>query len=990
MSNVLNRNTPANTRYTEFENNQVLTADQLNDLFRYLDIQTRLTRTRGIGVGIICGLEIGVTTEGSIVVSKGTAVTTDGDLLFVDSDTVFDQFSEFKDANAKYDYFLLENEKQIPLFELGNSKNARNQGKPIGQFEQGTNTALKDYVGILYLESYDNDTDLCTGTDCDNKGIECVREIKVMLAHKDQVSELLKSIPKINRSYFSLDDIDTPRVMLKNSVSKFDELRGAFAAALSVKDELKTKLQKAYDVCKLIVEDDMTSADPVKEWNDLLEQHFKLQSGIYSQYVYDFARDLSYAYNEMRETLFNDNAICCPPVELFPKHIMMGLVKPATVKKPPVLVPVQPLPIPRIREFDPGSLIKFDLGSIIRRFHPVHIDIEYRHQFYESPVLNNKDENVERTRFCFKRIDAMIRNFKVPTAEELTVESIKITPSLFEDRLVGERSIPFYYKYNKTHPINAYWNFDANVRKKENGIYYYFSNQYTGGQAKDPLKFNLLPYTFFRIEGHVGFKYKEVERILNKIIDENNLPINLVTVQVEKDIRTIPDRNWWFPHINIYEGIVRNNFIDHLNQAELVHTRLKEETRDDPDKTKIELALTNFSKAKEKVLQQKPAVAASFSFAEFNNDVSAAIQSATEVKVQTQKFTFSNTASPHDFLINTDVLHKTDILKDLFDKQVTKKKEGLFLGNFMKSNPGLEHAGGVLRGGTFVLVYTSNDEKVVADFMLPYASVDRDIVFDPPVIKPLPLPDPIRPKFDLPKIFEKVPPYKKLFDDRIFTIDDKIRKFDDNVRDVNIKFSQKVNDLEDTRKILSEKADGLDKKIIEKFKIFDETKSQFDQKVKDVDVLYTRKITDLESKLEFQGQVVTNLVRTPSKTAGTDKLGGAVISGKDFTREAELIQRLSKEVEVTPVGAADRIKKEQEILEISKRVTDALNTANATVDKADEVHVKALLADIQEATEKVQPNTVITGATGAVVANKNTIVAGTRTGLIGINKRIIR
>jgi hypothetical protein len=990
MSNVLTRNTPANTRYTEFENNQVLTADQLNDLFRYLDIQSRLTRTRGIGVGIICGLEIGVTEQNNIVVSKGTAITTDGDLLFVDSDLVFDQFSEFKDANSKYDYFLVADDKQIPLFALSNSKNTSNAGKSIGQFEQGTNTALKDYVGILYQESYDNDTDLCTGTDCDNRGIECVREIKVLLAHKDQVAELLKSIPKINRNYFSLDDIDTPRVMLKNTVSKFDELRGAFASALTVKDELKSKLQKGYEVCKAIVEDDMGSTDPVKEWNELLEQHFKLQTGIYSQYVYDFARDLSYAYNEMRETLFNDNSICCPPVELFPKHVLMGLVKPATVKKPAPPVVITGQPLGRIKLLDLSTTIKFDLGSIIRRFHPVHIDIEYRHQFYESPVLNNKEENIERTKFCFKRIDAMIRNFKVPTAEELqTVENIKIIPGMFEDRNLGERAIPFYYKYNKTQPINAYWNFDANVRKRENSIYYYFSNQYQGAPlTKDPLKFNLLPYSFFRVEGHIGYKYREVQRILNKIIDENNLPINLVTVQVEREIRTIPDLNWWFPHIQLYEGIVRNNFIDHLNQAELVHTRLKEETKDDPDKTKIELAITNFTKAKEKVLLQKPVAAAAFNFADFNNDVSAAIQSATEVKVQTQKFTFSNTAAPHDFVINTDVLHKTDVLKDLFDKQIIKKKEGLFLGNFMKNNPGLEHAGGVLRGGTFVLVYTSNDEKVVADFMLPYASVDRDIVPDPPVVRPIPLPDPARPKFDLPKIFEKIPPYKRLFDDKIFTIDDKIKRFDDSVKDVNIKLGQKVLDLEDTRKILNEKAEGLDKKIGEKFKLFDETKLQFDQKVKDVDVLYTRKINDLESKVEFQGQVVTNLVRTP-KVAGGDKLGGAVIAGKDFTREAEILQRLSKEIEVEPASPT-RLAKEQQILEISKKVTDALNTANATVDKADELHVKALLLDIQEASEKVQANTAIVPAAGQPAITKAVIEKNTKVGLGGLNKRIIR
>jgi len=125
MSNVLAKENRENVRYTEFENNQVLTADQLNDLFRYLDIQTRLTRTRGIGVGIICGLEIGVTDENTIVVSKGSAITTDGDLLHLNNDLLLDQFIAFEDTNAKYDYLHLDNGTQIPVFELINSKTSR-------------------------------------------------------------------------------------------------------------------------------------------------------------------------------------------------------------------------------------------------------------------------------------------------------------------------------------------------------------------------------------------------------------------------------------------------------------------------------------------------------------------------------------------------------------------------------------------------------------------------------------------------------------------------------------------------------------------------------------------------------------------------------------------------------------------------------------------------------------------------------------------------
>ena len=939
MSNVLAKENRENIRYTEFENNQVLTADQLNDLFRYLDIQTRLTRTRGIGVGIICGLEIGLTDEHAMVVSKGTAITTDGDLLHLNSDHTFDQFLAFEDTNAKYDYLHLDNGNQVPLFELVNSKTTRTQGKSVADFEQINNKALKDYVGIFYQEDYNNDTDLCTGTDCDNKGIECVRDVKVLLAHKDDVAELLKSIPKINQKYFALDDIDVPRVMIKNSISKFEELKGAFSTALTIKESLKAKLQKAYEVCKTVVEDDLGD-DPVKDWNEKLDKHFELQGGIYAQYLYDFTRDLSYAYNEMRETLFNDNALCCPPIELFPKHVLMGLVKTAVVKKPVVLaapaVTLTAVAQPRIPIFNFASTIKFNLGELIKRFHAVHIDIEYRHQFYESPVLNNKEENTERTRFCFKRMDAMISNFKVPTAEELqTVAGIKITPSQFEDRLLGERSIPFYYKYDKTQAINAYWSFEVNVRKKENDLYYYFSKEYsTAPIVRDPLAFNLLPYSFFRIEGHIGYKYQEVERMLNKIIDENNLPINLMTVQIEKEARTIPTKPWWFPHLHIYDHFVRNTFLDHLNQVDLVHTNLKKEIENDPDIGKIGLAMNNFTNVKTRMVAHKPATTIGFDAVKFKTDVADMITATTEIKANTQKFTFSNAAAPHDFIINTDILHKTDLLADLLDKHITKKKEELMLGNFMRKNPGLEHAGGVLRGGTFVLVYTSNDDKVVADFMLPYASVDKDVVPEPPVIKPLPLPD--FPKFQIPKVFEKIPLYKKIIDDKALDVNERIKLFDDKVKDVNVRMDQRLGDIEVTRKL------------------FDDNVKLFDNKIKTVDAVYTGKLNEFENKLDYQGKIfssIANVIPTKSvtKPAGT----GVIVGGVNLVEHADTITSLTREIDTLQPNTPERIAKENQLAETTRKITEAVNAPGATVSKEDEQVVKSILFDAHAATDKI-------------------------------------
>jgi len=832
MANILSNITRDNNRFTIFENDQVLTADQLNDLFNYLDVQTRLTRTRAVGIGIVCGLEIGMLDNGHIVVSKGTAITTDGDLLHFDTDQEFDMYQVFDDVNAKYPYLRMDNGQVIKMYEVFSSRST-NPGLPLlTEFERTNSVLLKDHIGVLYLEDYKHDPDVCTGTDCDNKGAEAIRELKVLLVHKSNVRALLETVPGINENFFELSDISVPRVNIRTTIDTHEELKAAFNESFVVKEEIKAKLSKAYQVCKLMLDNEFGGVDPTTSWNSLLDEHFRNSETIYGQYVYDFARDISYAYNELRETLFGDNMMCCPDVELFPKHVLMGLIKSASVS--------QPLSSPLasgstfLNDSNFGRLstkpllgtLRFDLGSIIRRFHPIHIDTEYRHHFYESPVLNNKEENVRQTRFCFMRINAMIRNFKIPASNEVQDlnQGVKITPSHFEDKALGERSIPFYYRFNSNMPLHLYWNFKANVRKTENRIYSYYSDRYSNSPATvTPLLFNILPYNFFRIEGHIGFKYKEVEEVLNKKIVDNNLPINVISVQIEDNKATVPRKNWYFPELHLYEHFVRNSFIDHLEQVDLVHSSLKdsldEKIRTSTNATDIETytlkkssiedSTNSFGIAKKAVLAH-PAITqgGAAGALSFKNDVEALISKTTEIKRQTKEFAFSNTAIPHDFVINTDITRKADLFADLTDQKITRKVEEFILANFLQKNPGLEHAGGVLRGGTFVLIYRSQDDMVVGDFMLPYASIDKDIVKDPPKPTIPTVPPKVIRKFD-PKVIEIEPPYIKAFNSKIGLFDSKVELFNSKMS----LFDSKITGIDSKLGGLDSRVGGLDFKV---------------------------------------------------------------------------------------------------------------------------------------------------------------------------------
>ena len=79
-----------------FEDNQVLTAAHLNSVIDFLDRRDRLTRTKLIGTGIVCGLNVSFD-EKTIAVSKGAAITSDGDLIHIDEATSFSKFKKFDD-----------------------------------------------------------------------------------------------------------------------------------------------------------------------------------------------------------------------------------------------------------------------------------------------------------------------------------------------------------------------------------------------------------------------------------------------------------------------------------------------------------------------------------------------------------------------------------------------------------------------------------------------------------------------------------------------------------------------------------------------------------------------------------------------------------------------------------------------------------------------------------------------------------------------------
>jgi hypothetical protein len=149
----------------------------------------------------------------------------------------------------------------------------------------------------------------------------------------------------------------------------------------------------------------------------------------------------------------------------------------------------------------------------------------------------------------------------------------------------------------------------------------------------------------------------------------------------------------------------------------------------------------------------------------------------------------SDLVSPVDSLSSSKSHLWVKWLGDILDKRDDDKKDQLLFGTMVDAHPGLEHAGGCVPGGTFVLAY--NDAGVViGDLMLPYWIDDVDESAQD------------EPALTLPDIHVRIP--KDLLPIKV------IRPFDLRLEDFKVaKVLPEINLQKDYQKFFQESLGGL-------------------------------------------------------------------------------------------------------------------------------------------------------------------------------------
>ncbi len=489
-------------KYTIFQEGQVLNHSQLNSVVNYLDEQSRLTRTCLIGVGVVCGLEIesDIDSKG-IIIRKGCAVTTDGDLIHLDEDVTLRYFIPYSNRSYPHfdEYLPIKKERVKNIWKLTDEKETEEYASIAELTNVNSAGNLDNLVIVLYLEEKIKDATACTEITCDSLGSTKEFNLHFLAIPYLEVEnsmlpydELYRSCNDFKTTFDSLPFISIPRVNITSDLTSdyqevADEFNNKIKSFLTTSTTTSSNhLDYALDLLQTHFNQILAKDFSTNDWGTRIAQVCDVDNFDYANfdrlYVYGWLRDITSTYLELRECLLKACAFCCPDVMAFPKHILLG------------------------RTSNSGL---------------------YRHEFYPAKSLVSVKEGLGKASNLYKKLHLLINNFELPNHNS---SKIKITPSRKPVVPLSEKAVPFYYANAGTTEFKKAWNFEKSINNHQDEIQGYRMS--SPNFVSKPFIYDISKYDFFRVEGHIGKNYKDVIQEVKRLRTENNLPFNVVAMQL--------------------------------------------------------------------------------------------------------------------------------------------------------------------------------------------------------------------------------------------------------------------------------------------------------------------------------------------------------------------------------------------------------------------------------------------------------------------------
>lgn len=716
--------------YPVFEANQVLSYAHLNDMFEYLDEQSRLTRADLIGIGIVCGLDVRFDPPGTVHLSRGCGVTSQGYLIVEPDDLALTHVRSYRlPIEVGYQPFMMpgaEPPQQFDLWEL-----FPDDDEP-GAMALGTSgIPLADKAVVLFLELRHDRTRVCSPNDCDDRGGAMTTTVRRLLVNVADLDRLNALDPANAPGAFGgdvtarlgLPDLRMPRFDVPNTrpVTAESVLAGfqlAFRRNRLVASTAEA-LRALYAAFRPLVAAEFPD-DPFAPFQNRFGflDAVPLTTGqvLFLQYYWDFFDDLLAAYDELRWKGVELVCACCPPDWIFPRHLTAGVLRP---------------------DLHPAS--------------------DYRHRFVPSPALDDCAPRVRAVRTLFRRLVSMMRDF----TEGAPDKGVRLTPSPMRAAL-SQKAVPYYYLSSVSPRLHEVWDPIKTERGRVNQNLGYRSDEYSPPApvfVTEPLRFDLEPTDFLRIEGHLG---RDVHAVLAALLAERSrsrLPFEVVALRtgafdesIEVDLSKercrfedldtlyaalvselkcflVKEVEYFYdiplaqddddaPTRSPKLSLLRKNAPNFFTTPGTVGSRIEGLLAWEPGRElPFTIAVGGVPDLQSQALRLVSALSdlegvvtddiRTLDFEAMRGRYAAIVQIAKEMEGARRENVFNPVALQGrlDDIVFRCRLEPFEALEREYRRRILEVKQAQFLSHFLERHPGIQHKAGVPLGGTFILVY---------------------------------------------------------------------------------------------------------------------------------------------------------------------------------------------------------------------------------------------------------------------------------------------
>jgi len=748
-----------------FEADQVLTNHHLNDLFNYLDQQERLTRCKLLGSGIVCGLEVS-TANDTINITKGCGLTSQGYIILLCDHTGvngYKYYTPYTEHDFPADLGLITqcgdpSLGDIPFFTSNNGAAANAKPDILLLLTQSDVDALADkttatplskgldlskYAVVLFLDINELKLKNCDTNDCNDKGSRMDLEVEALLVNK----QLLPGGGGNGQSNLKFAPLGLRRYNVPvGNLNSSDDVLNAFVNLLttdSILDNLANDLNYCFSTYKSLLTGINnysfgTGAEFKNNLNFVRQFHPEL-----IQYYYDFVYDLIKAVYEFKYRAHSIISECCGDEMAFPFHLTLGEAGVSTSNAPSAYRQnfiYSPL-------FDPLSQGAGELKSLLMRLILMHQGF----LIYPKTFLKGLPQVTRITPSAWGR--TFLSERCIPYYYKVVHDS---TDTIAED-------LYYYWSYEKTKRGNARYNlcYDPTPYNTANAIV-------------NPLYYDIEWYDFFRIEGHIG---RPIATVLSDLVSkkqEFNLPFDVIALSadyigallkgedpqcviqdLESDYRLLiaaficklhdtfctAAKQQFTPPLQILEAAPSlapaaeaaiNITIDHpfisglIDEFQSAASYLKGSTLSrlcfPVTGTFGSYYISSVKANNGNFVNPDPSNAKTTAVFDFIDSIEAMIQllmnnllptlDPTAFKSLYGAYQRTGTALT---IVQTCIVEELEALKNEYLRRVAQYRLAKNFNYYFKRHGGIEHKGGVPRGGTFILVYNEQQRNRFVD-----------------------------------------------------------------------------------------------------------------------------------------------------------------------------------------------------------------------------------------------------------------------------------